>query len=506
MVRRRRPRRGRARRCGRRSRAASGTSCSITSSVAPVSLADAQQQRAERLGLALRDARRRLVEQQHRRSVREHAREVDDAPAAGRELADELVAEVGDAEQLEQLARRARRRRPRRRRPTGRCSAAATGSRTSRWRSNATAIVSATRERPGTAARPGTNGRARAGRAAAATSRVMSRRVVAVAERRSCPSSAGEEAGDRRRTAWSCPRRSGPMKPTISPAAAANDTSVQRARARRSACDTPSSTSRTRSRGVAVAVACRCAVRAVRRRGARATVAAGRGRFGRSRARVAAPSRNTERSTSGRSSSSAVGPWKRISPFSMKYAVSAIVSARFTDCSTRMIVVPLRGDVAHDRQQLLDDRRREPERQLVDHQQARLLDERHARASSICCWPPERLPAGSSSRSRRIGNSSSTCSVASRRRAPCPCGAASPRAAGARRPSASGTRPGRRAPDDDAASRDLVRVARTSCRGRRTRPRRSSPRRGPRSPSAASTCRRRSCRAARRSRPRRPRS
>ena len=31
---------------------------------------------------------------------------------------------------------------------------------------------------------------------------------------------------------------------------------------------------------------------------------------------------------------------------------------------------------------------------------------------SICCWPPERLPAGSSSRSRRTGNSSSTCSVA----------------------------------------------------------------------------------------------
>ena len=66
-------------------------------------LADAQQQRAERLGLALGDARRRLVEQQHRRAVREDAREVDDPAASGRELADELVAEVGDAEHLEQL-------------------------------------------------------------------------------------------------------------------------------------------------------------------------------------------------------------------------------------------------------------------------------------------------------------------------------------------------------------------------------------------------------------------
>ena len=77
----------------------------------PGLLADAQQQRAERLGLALRDARRRLVEQQHRRAVREHAREVDDAPAARRELAHELVAEVGDAEQLEELLDARRRRR-----------------------------------------------------------------------------------------------------------------------------------------------------------------------------------------------------------------------------------------------------------------------------------------------------------------------------------------------------------------------------------------------------------
>ena len=50
-----------------------------------------------------------------------------------------------------------------------------------------------------------------------------------------------------------------------------------------------------------------------------------------------------------------------------------MVSATLTDCSTRMIVVPCVVDVAHDRQQLLDDDRREPERQLVDHQQPRLL-------------------------------------------------------------------------------------------------------------------------------------
>ena len=94
-------------------------------------LADAQQQRAERLGLPLRDARRRLVEQQHARAVREHAREVDDAPAAGRQLADVLVAERAEPEQLDQLLDPRARPSLRSRRPTGRCSAAAIGSRTS---------------------------------------------------------------------------------------------------------------------------------------------------------------------------------------------------------------------------------------------------------------------------------------------------------------------------------------------------------------------------------------
>ena len=42
-------------------------------------VADAEEERAERLGLALGDARRRLVEQDDRRLVGEHARQVDDA-------------------------------------------------------------------------------------------------------------------------------------------------------------------------------------------------------------------------------------------------------------------------------------------------------------------------------------------------------------------------------------------------------------------------------------------
>ena len=129
---------------------------------------------------------------------------------------------------------------------------------------------------------------------------------------------------------------------------------------------------------------------------------------------VPAPSRNTERSTSGRSSSSAVGPWNRISPFSMKYAVSATVSATFTDCSTRMIVVPAALSSRTMLEQLAHDARCEPERELVDHEQPRLLDERHAERQHLL------LAAGEVARRARpcapagSGRCSSTCSVAAR--------------------------------------------------------------------------------------------
>ena len=81
----------------------SGMSCSMTRIAAPSSLADAQQQRAERLGLALGDAARRLVEQDDRRAVGDDAGEVDDAARAGRQLAHELDAERPEAQQLDQL-------------------------------------------------------------------------------------------------------------------------------------------------------------------------------------------------------------------------------------------------------------------------------------------------------------------------------------------------------------------------------------------------------------------
>ena len=67
-------------------------SCSIRTQGAAGASRIAQQQRRQRFGLALRDARRRLVEQDDRRSLHQQAGEVDDAARAGRQLADELVA------------------------------------------------------------------------------------------------------------------------------------------------------------------------------------------------------------------------------------------------------------------------------------------------------------------------------------------------------------------------------------------------------------------------------
>ena len=66
-------------------------------------VADAQQQRTERLGLALRDARRWLVEQDHLGVDPDLAREVDDPAASGREVGDELVAVVVETHHRDQL-------------------------------------------------------------------------------------------------------------------------------------------------------------------------------------------------------------------------------------------------------------------------------------------------------------------------------------------------------------------------------------------------------------------
>ena len=63
----------------------------------------AEQHGRERLGLALRDPGGGLVEQDHARLRADLAREVDDATAAGREVGDELVAELAQPHRLDEL-------------------------------------------------------------------------------------------------------------------------------------------------------------------------------------------------------------------------------------------------------------------------------------------------------------------------------------------------------------------------------------------------------------------
>ena len=72
-------------------------------SAAPSSRRISLDQRAERLGLALRDAGGRLVEAQHARVEREQAGELDDPAGAGRQVGDAAVGVAAEPEEADQL-------------------------------------------------------------------------------------------------------------------------------------------------------------------------------------------------------------------------------------------------------------------------------------------------------------------------------------------------------------------------------------------------------------------
>src|ERR671910_427116 len=197
----------------------------------------------------------------------------------------------------------------------------------------------------------------------------------------------------------------GPMKPRISPGRTSNDTP--------SSARTPPNrraTSRTSSTGGPSATADWDAVAAAAASAAGAPTPSPRSRWlspGRS---GSCARRNTARSRSGRSNSSAAGPSNRTSPFSMKYARSATVSARLTDCSTRITVVPWsRSDRTIPSSCPTTDGASPSDSSSIISRRGLLTNA--MLSVSICCWPPDRLPAGSSSRSRRMGNMPSTCSM-----------------------------------------------------------------------------------------------
>ncbi len=120
-----------------------------------------------------------------------------------------------------------------------------------------------------------------------------------------------------------------------------------------------------------------------------------------------APAMKTERRMSGRSSRSRVRPLKRTSPFSKKTARSASSSATFTDCSTTTIVVPVACNSLTTSSNWATTVGASPSESSSI--MSTLGFTMSAMASdSICCSPPERLPACWWPRSRRIGKRSST--------------------------------------------------------------------------------------------------
>ena len=95
----------------------------------------------------------------------------------------------------------------------------------------------------------------------------------------------------------------------------------------------------------------------------------------------------------------------------MNTARSEIASATFSDCSTMIIVRPAFLERADDLEHLLDDDRREPERQLVDDEHLGLVDQRHRQREHLLLAARQilrrRVAAGRAS----IGKISSTRSM-----------------------------------------------------------------------------------------------
>ena len=257
-------------------------SCSMTSSLAPSVSRTSRSIGAECLGFSLRDPARRLVEEQHRRLVREDAREVDDPAGTGRELVARTCRRTSPSPSSSTSSSTRACTAASERGPRGGAAAAATGLRTAHRpfarhrdglahgeRREETTVL----ERP-----PEPEPRTAVG------ARAPSARPPAPSWRSTIePASGRNEAGDRRRTAWSCPHRSGPTTPTISPACDRQRHVVERDHAAEAAPDPGELEPR---------------------RAGRAGAPSGCG----GDALAAAAPRNTARTSSGWSSSPAVGP------------------------------------------------------------------------------------------------------------------------------------------------------------------------------------------------------
>ena len=183
-------------------------------------------------------------------------------------------------------------------------------------------------------------------------------------------------------------------------------------------------------------------------------------------------------------------------PWLSTAASSATPSARFTCCSTSTTAQPWSVGDAPDRlEQPLDDHRREAHAQLVDQQDLRLLDQRPGHGQHLLLAARQRHRRASFQRCSSAGNTLEQRPAASGH----PCAAPTLQVlldvSVVNRPRLSGTRttPGRGSPASVGRCCSGVAVDRDRCRPAPGAARRAS--------AAASSCRRRSGRAARAPRP-----
>ena len=187
----------------------------------------------------------------------------------------------------------------------------------------------------------------------------------------------------------------GPMMPTISPWARSNETSSTAADAAEATRTSAAPTcERRRPTRVGVVGAGR---RPDRRRPGSATVARPVARASAVRLAVPSARRQARSAPFEEHRAQDVGPLEQLggraveADLALLHEVRACrpgSSATFTDCSTRMIVVPWSRMARTMLEQLLDDHRGEAERQLVDHQQARAATGTPCRARASAAGRP----------------------------------------------------------------------------------------------------------------------
>ena len=124
-----------------------------------------------------------------------------------------------------------------------------------------------------------------------------------------------------------------------------------------------------------------------------------------------ASARKTGRKRSSRSSSSVMGPSKRTSPRSRKNVRWASVMARLTLCSTRITVVPsaFTWRTIPIRRSTVMGARPKASSSIMSRRGLVIITRASA---SICCSPPDRVPAGWSRRASSSGNRATAWSSA----------------------------------------------------------------------------------------------